>query len=143
MPELCKASARTAGQAWLGPSTASNKKAKTYSGTERKRIMTARVVKRSARQGSVSSPGAASKGRRVARLFAANGAKTHESSMARTMASTEIARVAIEASSSGRTFRGDQYAQEYHFLMRAKDGKIAEWKEYMDTEHARKVLVGE
>ena len=52
-------------------------------------------------------------------------------------------RVAIEASSSGRTFRGDQYAQEYHFLMRAKDGKIAEWKEYMDTEHARKVLVGE
>ena len=52
-------------------------------------------------------------------------------------------RVAIEASSSGRTFRGDQYAQEYHFLMRAKDGKIAEWKEYIDTEHARKVLVGE
>jgi len=52
-------------------------------------------------------------------------------------------RVAIEASSSGRTFRGDQYAQEYHFLMRARDGKIAEWKEYMDTEHARKVLVGE
>ena len=52
-------------------------------------------------------------------------------------------RVAIEASSSGTTFRGDQYAQEYHFLMRARDGKIAEWKEYMDTEHARKVLVGE
>jgi len=52
-------------------------------------------------------------------------------------------RVAIEATSSGKTFRGDQYSQEYHFLMRAHDGKIVEWKEYMDTEHARKVLVGE
>ena len=51
--------------------------------------------------------------------------------------------VAIEATSSGKTFRGDQYSQEYHFLMRARDGKIVEWKEYMDTEHARKVLVGE
>ncbi len=51
--------------------------------------------------------------------------------------------VAIEATSSGKTFRGDQYTQEYHFLMRARDGMIIEWKEYMDTEHARKVLVGE
>lgn len=51
--------------------------------------------------------------------------------------------VAIEARSSGKTFRGDQYAQEYHFVMRARDGQIYEWKEYMDTEHARKVLVGE
>jgi hypothetical protein len=51
--------------------------------------------------------------------------------------------VAIEATSSGKTFRGDTYAQEYHFLMRARDGKIIEWKEYMDTEHARTVLVGE
>lgn len=51
--------------------------------------------------------------------------------------------VAIEATSSGTTFRGDQYAQTYHFVMRARDGKITEWKEYMDTEHARKVLVGE
>jgi len=51
--------------------------------------------------------------------------------------------VAIEATSSGKTFRGDQYSQEYHFVMRARDGLITEWKEYMDTEHARKVLVGE
>ena len=51
--------------------------------------------------------------------------------------------VAIEAISRGKSFRGDQYEQEYHFLMRARDGKIVEWKEYMDTEHARKVLVGE
>ena len=33
-------------------------------------------------------------------------------------------RVAIEATSSGKTFRGDPYEQEYHFLMRARDGKI-------------------
>jgi ketosteroid isomerase-like protein len=51
--------------------------------------------------------------------------------------------VAIEANSAGKTFRGDDYAQEYHFVMRARDGKITEWKEYMDTEHARQVLVGE
>jgi len=50
--------------------------------------------------------------------------------------------VAIEATSSGKTFRGDQYSQEYHFVMRARDGKITEWKEYMDTELARKILVG-
>lgn len=52
-------------------------------------------------------------------------------------------RVAIEATSSGTTFRGDRYAQEYHFLMRARDGQIVEFKEYMDTEHARRILVGE
>ena len=52
-------------------------------------------------------------------------------------------RVAIEASSEGTTFRGDRYQQEYHFLLRAREGKIIEWREYMDTEQARKVLVGE
>ena len=52
-------------------------------------------------------------------------------------------RVAIEATSHGKTFRGDSYAQEYTFWMTARDGKIVEWKEYMDTEHARQVLVGE
>jgi ketosteroid isomerase-like protein len=52
-------------------------------------------------------------------------------------------RVAIEATSEGRRVGGDLYQQEYHFLMRAKGGKIVEWKEYMDTEHARKVLIGE
>jgi len=52
-------------------------------------------------------------------------------------------RVAIEATSAGTTFRGDRYRQTYHFLLRARDGKIIELKEYMDTEHARAVLVGE
>lgn len=52
-------------------------------------------------------------------------------------------RVAIEARSKGTTVRGDVYAQQYHFLMRARDGKIIEFKEYMDTDLARRVLVGE
>jgi ketosteroid isomerase-like protein len=52
-------------------------------------------------------------------------------------------RVAIEAVSEGTTFRGDRYNQTYHFLMRVRDGMVVEFKEYMDTEHARKVLVGE
>ncbi len=50
-------------------------------------------------------------------------------------------RVAIEATSAGTTFHGRAYVQNYHFLMRARDGQIVEFKEYMDTEHARKVLV--
>lgn len=52
-------------------------------------------------------------------------------------------RVAIEATSRGTTFRGDVYAQEYHFLLRVRDGMIVEFREYMDTELARKILVGE
>ncbi|MBW2386795.1 MAG: nuclear transport factor 2 family protein [Deltaproteobacteria bacterium] len=50
-------------------------------------------------------------------------------------------RVAIEAASAGTTASGREYRQTYHFLMRVRDGKIVEWKEYMDTEHAREVLV--
>jgi ketosteroid isomerase-like protein len=52
-------------------------------------------------------------------------------------------RVAIEATSVGTTALGRDYKQQYHFLMRVRDGKIVEWKEYMDTEHARKVVVGD
>jgi hypothetical protein len=52
-------------------------------------------------------------------------------------------RVAIEATSTGTTALDREYKQQYHFLMRVRDGKIVEWKEYMDTEHARKVLTGD
>lgn len=51
-------------------------------------------------------------------------------------------RVAIEATSKGKTASGGLYQQTYHFLLRAREGKIIEWREYMDTEHARQVLVG-
>jgi ketosteroid isomerase-like protein len=49
-------------------------------------------------------------------------------------------RVAIEAVSHGRHKSGRIYANVYHFLMRVHDGKIVEWREYLDTEHARDVL---
>ena len=51
-------------------------------------------------------------------------------------------RVAIEAESDGIHSSGARYHNQYHFLMTARDGKITGFKEYMDTEHAREVLVG-
>ena len=51
-------------------------------------------------------------------------------------------RVAIEAESSGRHVTGKLYNNQYHFLMRVRDGKVVEFKEYMDTMHAHEVLVG-
>jgi ketosteroid isomerase-like protein len=49
-------------------------------------------------------------------------------------------RVAIEAESYGRHASGKTYANQYHFLMRVRGGKIAEWREYLDTMHANEVL---
>lgn len=51
-------------------------------------------------------------------------------------------RVAIEAESYGRHKSGRIYSNQYHFLMRIRGGKVAEWKEYMDTMHANDVLCG-
>ena len=51
-------------------------------------------------------------------------------------------RVAIEAVSHGVHASGRNYSNTYHFLMRARDGKIVEWREYMDTMHANDVLCG-
>ena len=49
-------------------------------------------------------------------------------------------RVAIEAESKGVHASGKTYSNQYHFLMRVRDGKIVEWREYMDTMHANDVL---
>jgi ketosteroid isomerase-like protein len=49
-------------------------------------------------------------------------------------------RVAIEAVSHGTHASGAPYSNQYHFLMRARGGRILEFKEYMDTEHAREVF---
>jgi uncharacterized protein len=54
----------------------------------------------------------------------------------------ERERVAIEAESWGRHVSGRIYNNKYHFLMRARGGKIVEWREYMDTLHANEVLCG-
>lgn len=51
-------------------------------------------------------------------------------------------RVAIEAESHGRHVSGKTYNNKYHFLLRARGGKIVEWREYMDTMHANDVLCG-
>ena len=51
-------------------------------------------------------------------------------------------RVAIEAESRGLHVSGKLYNNKYHFLMRARGGKIVEWREYMDTMHANDVLCG-
>ena len=51
-------------------------------------------------------------------------------------------RVAIEAESHGRHVSGKLYNNQYHFVLRARGGKIVEWREYMDTQHANDVLCG-
>ena len=51
-------------------------------------------------------------------------------------------RVAIEAESRGEHVSGKTYANQYHFLMRVRDGKITEFKEYMDTEMVTDILCG-
>ena len=53
----------------------------------------------------------------------------------------EGGRVAIEAHSDGITAAGPRYQQTYHFLMELRDGQITRFKEFMDTELARRVLV--
>jgi ketosteroid isomerase-like protein len=49
-------------------------------------------------------------------------------------------RVSIEAESDGIHASGKRYRNTYHFLMRVRDGKIVEWREYLDTMHAKDVL---
>ena len=51
-------------------------------------------------------------------------------------------RVAVEAHSQGRHASGRDYHNRYHFLLVIRDGKVMQFKEYLDTEHARDVLLG-
>lgn len=51
-------------------------------------------------------------------------------------------RVAVEAESEGRHASGQTYRNEYHFLMLYRDGKLAAFKEYMDTERVTDILCG-
>ena len=55
----------------------------------------------------------------------------------------EADRVAIEAESHGVHASGRTYRNEYHFLLRIRAGQIVEVKEYLDTLHAREVLLGD
>jgi ketosteroid isomerase-like protein len=51
-------------------------------------------------------------------------------------------RVAIEAECDGVHVSGKPYRNQYHFLMRIRDGRIVEFKEYLDTQLAGEVLLG-
>lgn len=51
-------------------------------------------------------------------------------------------RVAVEAESEGAHVSGQIYSNQYHFLMRFRDGKVVEFKEYMDTERVTDILCG-
>lgn len=50
-------------------------------------------------------------------------------------------RVAAEAESYGETATGKIYNNLYHFLFDVRDGKIQAVREYLDTMHAKEVLV--
>jgi uncharacterized protein len=47
----------------------------------------------------------------------------------------EADKVAVEVESRGELKNGRVYNNEYHFLLRMRDGKIAEVREYLDTQH--------
>lgn len=51
-------------------------------------------------------------------------------------------RVAVEAESYGEHANGKVYNNQYHFLIEVRNGKIQAVREYLDTIHARDVLVG-
>lgn len=52
-------------------------------------------------------------------------------------------RVAVEVSGTAVHASGQSYNNKYHFLLIIRDGKIMELKEYMDTQLAAKILLGE
>ena len=55
----------------------------------------------------------------------------------------ENERVAVEVSGEAIHTSGKNYNNKYHFLLKIKNGKILELKEYMDTELAAKILLGD
>ena len=55
----------------------------------------------------------------------------------------ENERVAVEVSGEAIHASGEAYNNKYHFLLTIKNKKIIELKEYMDTQLAAKILLGE
>ncbi|MFA4915739.1 MAG: nuclear transport factor 2 family protein [Syntrophales bacterium] len=50
-------------------------------------------------------------------------------------------RVVVEAESYAETTNGKTYQNQYHFLFEVRGGKIHAVREYLDTMHAKEVLV--
>jgi ketosteroid isomerase-like protein len=55
----------------------------------------------------------------------------------------ENERVAVEVNGKAIHASGEPYNNQYHFLLVIKNGKIVELKEYMDTQLAARILLGE
>ena len=55
----------------------------------------------------------------------------------------EDEKVAVEINGEAMHASGATYNNQYHFLLIIKDEKILELKEYMDTQLAAKILLGE
>ena len=53
----------------------------------------------------------------------------------------QMHRAAIEATSEGMHVSGTPYRNQYHFLLESDGEKIVRFKEYMDTLHAKDVLM--
>jgi hypothetical protein len=49
-------------------------------------------------------------------------------------------KVAVELVITGRSAKGKDYRNHYHFLFTIRDGKIKAVKEYVDTLYSQKVL---
>ncbi len=51
-------------------------------------------------------------------------------------------RVSVEAESYGEMANGKVYNNQYHFMIEVRDGKVQAVREYLDTIHAKEILVG-
>lgn len=72
----------------------------------------------------------------------AEGTKTGSISLTPLAITAEGNRVAVETESYAELNNGRVYNNIYHFLFIVEDGKIQKVKEYLDTEHTRKVFLG-
>ena len=51
-------------------------------------------------------------------------------------------KVAVEAQGHAELLDGRVYDPHYHFLVTVQGGKVAEVREYMDTQHAKEIFFG-
>ena len=51
-------------------------------------------------------------------------------------------KVAVEANGYAELLDGREYDCQYHFLITIRGGKVADVKEYMDTQHAKETFFG-
>ena len=80
--------------------------------------------------------------KRISRLFHAMQSRLDGGLKMRVKGSIgEGDKVALEVESHGALTNGRFYSQEYHFLMKFRDGRICAVREYLDTQHAYAVWI--